>query len=206
MFRKIVLAISATLLVNAANAQNPLLGEVELKADSRTERDAGVWLDGQYVGFVSDLRGGDRLVLVPGRHDLLIKLVGYEDLRSTITVEPGEKSEYRVALQQKAGVTYPAKEGTARVRVEIEPEDAAIFVNETFVGHVDRFDGRRGLRMEPGTYRFTIALPGFEAFQTQLTLRADQTYEVKTRLKEGRLSDQAAELFVNNPGVMPTAD
>lgn len=190
----------------AAQAQNPLLGEVELEAASKIERDAGVWLDGQYIGFVDDLRGRDRLVLVPGRHELLFKLVGYQDVRSSITVEPGQDTEYRVAMEPKPGVTYPSKETTARLRIEVEPEDAAIFVNQTFVGHVDRFDGRRGMRLAPGTYRFTVALPGYESFQTELTLRAEQTYEIKTELPRGKLSNQAAELIAVNPGIIRASD
>ena len=47
--------------------------------------------------------------------------------------------------------------------------------------------------------RFTIALPGYEAFQSELTLRANQTYEVKTELQKGRLSEQAAQLLSANP-------
>lgn len=205
MFRKNVLGLSIVLAAGSVHAQNPLLGEVELKAGSKIERNAGVWLDGQYVGFVGDLRRGDRLVLVPGRHELLFKLVGYEDLPMSIAVEPRQTAEYVVSMEPVPGVTYPAKESTARVRIDVEPDDAAIFVNEAFVGHVDRFDGRRGMRIEPGTYRFVVALPGYEPFQTELTVRANQTYEVKTRLSKGRLSDQAAELIATT-AVAPASD
>lgn len=189
-------------VTGTVQAQNRLQGELELKPASGTERDAGVWLDGQYVGHVSDLRGGDSLVLVPGQHDLLFRLVGYEDLRHSVTIEPGEETEFRVSMAPKPDAVYPSKEDTARLRIEVEPSDAAIFVDQAFVGHVARFDGRRGMRIAPGTYRFTIALPGYESFQTELTLREQQTYEIKTKLKRGNLSDQAAQLIASNPGVV----
>jgi hypothetical protein len=192
----LVLAASAT------SAQNRLLGEIDLKANSKIERDAGVWVDGQYVGFVDDLQGNDRLVLVPGQHELLFRLVGYEDVRATITVEPDQRAEYRLSMQLRPGVTFPEEDSTARLRIEVEPEEAAIFVNQTFVGHVDRFNGRRGMRIAPGTYRVTVALPGYEAFQTEISLRAGQTYEIETDLRRGRLSEQAAELIATNPGVV----
>lgn len=206
MFRKNALGLAIVLAAGVVHAQSPLLGKVELRAQSRTDRNAGVWLDGQYVGFVRDLRGGDRLVLVPGRHELLFKLVGYKDLPMPIMVEPRQNAEYVVSMEPKPGLTYPAKEDTARVRIDVEPDDAAIFVNEAFVGHVDRFDGRRGMRIEPGTYRFVVALPGYETFQTELTVRANQTYEVKTELSRGRLSEQAAELLATRPGEVPAGD
>lgn len=193
---KIAIFLAGTLcLAPTGFAANPLLGEVELEPASRAERDAGVWVDGQYVGFVKDLDGSDRLVLVPGDHHVLVKLIGYEDLSSTIVVEPGQRSEYRVELQPVEGLAYPEKDATAKVRMDIEPKDAAIFVNERYVGHVDRFNGPKGMRLAPGSYRFTIALPGYRSFDTELAVRANQTYEVKTTLQEGPLGEQAQVLI-----------
>lgn len=203
MMKRIALCAAAlTCVTGITGAQNPLQGELELEAASKTERDAGVWLNGQYVGFVDDLRGGDRLVLVPGQHELLFRLIGYQDLETSITVEPGQRAEFRVSMAPEPGAVYPPRENTARLRIDVEPAEAAIFVDEKFVGHVDRFDGRSGMRIAPGTYRFTIALPGYEAFQTEMTLREAQTYEIKTNLGRGDLSDQAAELIAANAGVV----
>lgn len=190
----LLLGIVSSCIAANAWAASPLQGEVELQAASRLERDAGVWLDGQYIGFVKDLGGKGRLVLVPGSHDLLFKLVGYEDVARTIVVEPGDRKEYRVTMAQGANVTYPDKANTAQLRLSVKPGDAAIFVNDAYAGHVDRFGGRAGMRLSPGTYRFTIALPGYQPFNTELTLRSGQTYEIKTDLPKGQLGDQAEEL------------
>jgi len=194
MQTKIFLATVLAGVVISVNAANPLLGEVEIKPASKLERDAGVWLDGQYVGYVRDLQGKRKLVLVPGQHALLFKLVGYQDVASSITVEPGEETQYRVSMQPAPNVAYPTKESTARLRLSVEPEDAAVFVNNSYVGHVDQFDGRAGMRLAPGTYRFTIALPGYRSFETELTLRAEQDYEIKTELAKGSLEEQAGVL------------
>lgn len=182
----------------AAFAANPHLSEVEIEAAGKVERNAGVWLDDQYVGLVKDLKGKGKLVMLPGEHRLLFKLVGYEDVASTIVINPGEQKEYRVSMNEAAGTTYPDPEQTARVRISVEPDDAAVFVDGAFVGHVARFSGRRGMRLESGTHRITIALPGYQPFETQLTLRAGQDYEVKTTLPEGTLEDQADELTVSS--------
>lgn len=189
-----LLGIVLGLTSMAGFAANPIMGELSLEAATKAERDAGVWVDGQYVGYVRNLDGKDKLVLVPGEHRLTFKLVGYEPLERTIVVDPGEQSSYRVALQQGANVRYPDKDATARVRFHVEPKDAAIFVDEKYVGHVDRFDGRKGMRLSPGTYRFTIALPGYHPFNTELSVRAEQDYEVKTELPAAGYEDQAGEL------------
>jgi hypothetical protein len=175
-------------------AVNPVLGQLEFIPSSKIEGDAGVWIDGQYVGFVKALRGADRLVLLPGEHSVRLQLLGYQDLESTVVIEPGTKKRYRVKMAETPNLTYPEREETARLRFLIQPEDAAIFMDDVFVGHVDRFNGVTGMRVAAGTYRFTIGLPGHEPFKTELTVRAGQTYEIKTDLQEGDLNLQGDAL------------
>jgi hypothetical protein len=183
-------------LLAAARAfgASPILGEIEIEAASKIERDAGVWVDGQYVGFVKNLNGSDRLVLIPGEHRLHFKLIGYEDVEKTMIVEPGRKARYRISMAQAADLRYPDKDETGKIKISVEPADAAVFVNDRYVGHVDRFDGRKGMRLAPGTYRIKIALPGYQPFETQLTVRAQQSYELKTKLPKGKFEDQGGEL------------
>jgi hypothetical protein len=55
------------------------------------------------------------------------------------------------------------------------------------------------MRLSAGTYRVTIALPGYEPFNAELTVRAGQTYEIKTELEKGLLGEQALELTAREP-------
>ncbi len=192
-------AIAAWFVTGAGMAANPLQGEVELKAAGRVEQNAGLWLDGQYMGFVKDLEGKGKLVLVPGEHQLVFKLIGYNDLTSSIVVEPGSRKQYRVAMLPNPNAIYPDESNTAQLRISVKPAEAALFVNDSYVGHIDRFDGRRGMRLSAGTHRLTIALPGYEAFNTEITVRAGQTYEIKAELPKGSLDAQAAELIARSP-------
>jgi hypothetical protein len=195
----VLLSVVSWCAATGVFAATPLQGEVEIAAASKLERNAGLWLDGQYVGSVNELDGKGRLALVPGEHRLLFKLIGYEDVTSTIVVEPGTRQEYRLAMSPVADAKYPEKGDTAKLRIQVKPEVAAIFVNDSFVGRSDRFGGRQGMRLSAGTYRVTVALPGYEAFNAELTLRAGQTYEIKTELAKGRLGDQAEELTARTP-------
>jgi hypothetical protein len=52
------------------------------------------------------------------------------------------------------------------------------------------------MRLAPGTYRIKISLPGYQPFETQLTVRAEQSYELKTKLPKGGFEDQGGELAV----------
>ncbi len=174
----------------AGNAANPLLGEVEIRAASRLEKDAGVWLDGQFLGHMRDIKGKSRLVLVPGEHEVLIRLIGYSDIRKTIVVEPGRVHEFVARLEPDPDAVYPDPEDMARLKISVEPEEAAVFVNDVYAGHVDQFNGRRGMQMGPGVYGIRIALPGYQAFETELTVLANQEYEIKTELPKGSIVDQ----------------
>jgi hypothetical protein len=162
---------------------------------TRVERDAGVWIDGQYVGFLRELKG--RLELLPGEHSLLVKLAGYDDLNATFMVEPGERRDYPVLLQPSADAVYPDEQHTAELKIAVVPDRAAVFINGVFVGHVDRFDGRRGARLSPGTYDVRIALPGYEMFETRVTLNEQQTYEIETELARSSVRDQSADLVID---------
>ena len=202
MLRVIMVAGLLLLFASASSfAINSMQGEVQIDAASRVERDAGVWLDEQYIGYVRNLRGSGKLVLVPGEHRLVFKLIGYEDLASTIVVEPGEQTRYRVALRRAQDLDYPEKAETARLRLAVKPVEAAIFVDDVYVGHVNRFKGRNGMRLSAGTYRLTIALPGYQAFETELTLHAGQTYHIKTDLAEEALEAQAQVLTAREAAV-----
>ncbi len=190
--RWVITSVGLFFLFFATNsvAVNSMQGEVQIEAASRVERDAGVWLNDQYIGYVRNLRGSGKLILVPGEHRLVFKLIGYEDLLSTIVVEPGERTRYRVAMRRAPDLDYPEESETARLRLFVKPLDAAIFVNDAYVGHVNRFNGRKGMRLSAGTYRVTIALPGYEAFETELKLLAGQTYFIRTELPRRTLEAQ----------------
>lgn len=191
----VVLAFCAA-STTAVQAANPRLAEVEIDAASRAERNAGVWVDGQYIGYVRQLHGKSRLTLLPGRHELVFKLVGYEAVKSEVLLEPGERYEYRLSMPARDALEFPAKDETASIVLDVDPKDAAVFVNDRYAGHVDRFDGGRGMRLRAGSYRLKITLPGYRPFETEMTLEPSQRYEIETELMKGTIAEQGEDLMV----------
>ena len=179
------------------NAANPLFGEVDLDTATRTEKNAGVWLNGQYLGYVRDLKGKSKLVLPPGEHNLLFKLIGFKDLARHVIVEPGQKIELIVSLAPDNDLVFPDEAELAELKLEVQPEEAAVFVNDVYAGYVDQFNGRRGMQMGPGVYDIRIALPGYNAFETAITIVANQAYEIKTTLPRASIVDQSRGLSVS---------
>jgi PEGA domain len=194
---KLAMGLVLLLSLRLAAAANPLFGEIELDVASKVEKNAGVWLDGQYLGHVRELRGNGDLVLPPGEHRVLVKLIGFEDLERNVIVEPGQSQKIHVALVPDASVQYAAESELAELKLAVEPEEAAVFVNDTYAGYVDQFNGRRGMRMGPGVYSVRIALPGYDSFETDITITASQEYEIKTKLRKASIVDQSPGLAVS---------
>src|SRR5579864_8111269 len=83
-----------SVLVAAAGApesRNQVMGEVRLQGLSKVEKTSGVWVDGQYVGYLKELKGNKRILLLPGEHTISVRQNGYQDFNDTVLVKPGQK-------------------------------------------------------------------------------------------------------------------
>jgi hypothetical protein len=168
-----------------------VLAEVTLKPSSKIEKAAGVWVDGQYLGYLKELKGSKKILLLPGRHQLTAKLTGYLDFETEFEVAAGQTHEVRVAMRENLTATYPDPDEMARVKLKVEPSRAAVFVNDRYVGHVDQFRGfRKSLGLKPGTYKIHITLPGYQPFDTEITLLKQQNYSIETTLMKGGAEQQ----------------
>lgn len=62
------------------------MGEVDLVGATKLEQHSGVWIDGEYVGYI---KGSRKVLLLPGDHQIAVRHLGYKDVVQKITVEPG---------------------------------------------------------------------------------------------------------------------
>jgi hypothetical protein len=176
-----VMAISALLLSPAVYAGNDVMGEIEFEAKTKVERTSGVWVDGGYVGYLKELKGSKKVLLLPGEHVISVRQDGYQNFEQRVEVQPGQK--YLVRVQMQKAVTQPMPAVTATVKIEVNPNRAAVFVDGQFVGHVGEFEGAgRGMLVAPGAHKIRVALPGYQTFETEITALANQKVEVKTDL------------------------
>jgi PEGA domain len=63
------------------------------------QRDAEVYVDGDYVGVVDDFNGSQRLELTSERHRIEIRREGFEPVAFDVNVEPGRTVTYRSRLR-----------------------------------------------------------------------------------------------------------
>jgi hypothetical protein len=184
-----------------AGSSNDVLGEVQLKAVDKIEKTAGIWVDGQYLGYLKELKGSKKILLLPGRHEITARLSGHLDFETTLDLKAGEKKVVRIAMRENPDAHLPDPHDMARVKVLVKPTRAAVFVNDRYVGHVDQFRGIGDfLGLNPGTYRIHITLPGYLPFETEMTLAKAQKYEIKTKLQKGNASEDD-KLMTGNDGL-----
>jgi hypothetical protein len=167
-------------------AQNAIMGQLEFQGASKVERASGVWIDGQYVGYLGELKGSKKILLLPGDHDLAVRQAGYMDFTEKLTVEPKELLPVPVKMQKAPDQTYPKV--TAQLKMDIQPDRAAVFVDDRFLGHAGELGGAfHSMLLSPGTHRIKVELPGYQSFETDVTLVAGQKSEVKTSLAKGSI-------------------
>jgi len=183
--RRIYLSIWILFLVLAllptVGAENAVMGEIQFEGKSHVEKTSGVWVDGQYVGYLKELKGSKKVLLLPGEHVITVRQDGYQDFTERVMVEPGQKQVVRVAMAKAP--TGPLPQVTAQVKIAVNPSRAAVFLDGLFVGHVGEFEGvGRGMLVAPGLHQIRIALPGYQTFETSISPIANQKVEIKTDL------------------------
>jgi hypothetical protein len=194
----ILLAIPvAVLLPSVVVAQNQLLGEVEILGKTKVDKTSGVWVDGQYLGYVDELTGDKKILLLPGDHEIDVRQAGYLEQDQKITVEPGKKTTLNVSMQKDPKARFPSG-ATAEVKLEVTPDRAAVFVDDAYVGTPKEFGGLgRAMVIAPGKHHVKIALAGYQDFTTEINLRPGQKITIKTDLLNGSIT-QAGPAIKSN--------
>jgi PEGA domain len=176
---------TSTLFLPALHAgNNSVLGEVELVGASKVENTSGVWVDDQYVGYLNELKGSKKLLLLPGEHTITVRQGGYLDFNQKVVVRAGEKQTINVKMEKDTRIALPKI--TAEIKLDVKPSRAAVFVDGVYVGHIGEFGGMgKALLVAPGRHKIEISLPGYQTFDTEIDLVANQKSAVKTELVKG---------------------
>jgi len=189
----LIALICSSFIVTVVQAQNQILGEVRFTGTTSIERDSGVWVDGQYIGYLKELKGKKKVLLLPGKHQIAVRQSGYDDFSEEIVVEPAQIQLVEVTMKETPRAIVP--DITATLKLKVQPTRAAVFLDDRFVGHAGEFGGAfRSMLVSPGKHRIKIELPGYRTFETEVNLLAGQKTEVKTELVKGSIQ-QAGPLI-----------
>ena len=176
-------------------AQEKVMGELRFSAASKAEKDSGVWVDGQYVGYLRELKGDKKIVLLPGDHEIVVRQGGYQDFTEKVLAEPGQVHLVAVRMLKDPRAVYPG-ENAAILKFDITPKRSAVFLDDAYVGHAGDFGGAlHSMAVVPGTHRIKIELPGYRTFETEVSVLPGQKAEIKTDLVKGSI-EQAGPLIL----------
>jgi hypothetical protein len=170
-----------------------VMGELKFSGNTQLDRDSGVWIDGNYVGYVKELKGHKKVLLLPGQHHIVVKQAGYQDFVRDLVVEPGGVQEVQVSLQMLAGAKTP--DVTSELKISVQPKRAAVFLDGHYVGHAGELGGKvHSLLVAPGKHTIRVELPGYRTFETDVNVIEGQKSEVKTELVKGSIQQAGADI------------
>jgi len=193
-----VVASLALLFVSLAPSRlsaqsSEVMGEVRFVGNTQIDRDSGVWIDGTYIGYVKELKGNKKVLLLPGKHQIVVRQAGYTDFTRDLTVDPGQLQEVQVTMQMLPGAKTP--DITSELKITVQPKRAAVFLDGNYVGHASELGGKfHSLQVSPGKHRIKVELPGYQTFETDVDVVAGQKSEMKTELLKGTIDQAGAEI------------
>jgi PEGA domain len=194
-FNRALLCSLVCLLVLPAvsRAQNQVMGRLQFVAQTDTDKKSGVWIDGQYVGYVDELKGDKEIYLLPGEHEVSVRQAGYVDFTQKLTVEPGKEITINVSMQKDPRAEY--SQVTAEIKIKVAPDRAAVFVDGAYAGTAHEFGGiGRAMLVAPGKHHIKIDLPGYRTFDTDVNLLPRQKVTIKTKLEPGSITQADSAL------------
>ncbi len=186
--RSLTVILAVVVAVGLAQAEDKVQSELKFVAHTKADKTAGVWIDGQYVGFVKELNGDKKITLLPGKHEVVVRQAWYKDYVEQIVLEPGQTTVVNVALLKEAKPN--TREATGELKISATPTRAAVFVDNQFAGNVSEFDGAgKAMLLTPGRHNIRVALPGYLPFETVVDLRAHQKLKIQTELVKGSITE-----------------
>jgi hypothetical protein len=177
------------------------MGQVQFQPTTKEAKTSGVWIDGQYVGYLGELKGSNKLKLLPGDHAIVVRQAGYFDFNKKVVVEPRMVSDVRVSMEKDSRFTYPDPKTSSEVRLDVQPSRAAVFLDDYYIGTVSEYYGvEHAMLVVPGKHHFKIALPGFKTFEAEVDLQPRQKFALRTDLVGASIKDADSLIRTDAPG------
>lgn len=178
------LAAASALLFVAPTLQGQAAKSAELRLipETRVEKLAGVWVDGQYVGYVDQFKGRDTLTLAPGKHSLIVRESGMTDMTRELNLAPGGALDLMVKLPEPDPSSAIAG-GPGELKIMIAPESAAVYVDGKFAGPAVQFGSvGRVLRLPEGKHEVRISQSGYKDYVTSVDISSSERQTIEWRL------------------------
>jgi hypothetical protein len=106
-----------------------------------------------------------------------------EDVEPPVAPAPPADAETWRAPEPPGRDVAPSSQG--RLRFEVEPDDAAVYLDDRYVGTAEELgDLSRGLRLSPGNHVVTVVRPGYETKTVTVESKPGATIDVVIELEK----------------------
>lgn len=148
--------------------------------------DAGVWIDGKYIGHADRFSGpGENLFLPPGEHEVRFTMVYFKDHVEKVVIREGEKTVIRRRLDPSDEKRPTGPFG----KVKIHPAgalNAAVLVNGRHIGYADQMNKiAQTLLLEPGKHEIELRYEGYKPWKQTVEIQAGQRIVLEPTLEAG---------------------
>jgi hypothetical protein len=75
------------------------------------------------------------------------------------------------------------EQGSARIRLEIRPDDASVYLDDRFIGRASELDSDGGLAVAPGRHTLVVSRPGYRERRIELDVSRGETEKVEITLE-----------------------
>jgi hypothetical protein len=124
---------------------------------------AGVFIDGKYVGPASRFTVPERYAVPPGEHEVSLRDPRCEDFTTKVTVAAKKKTKIKYSLkklpepQGPFGTLRFGGDGDQSFMSVTAGDTGAVFLNDKFYGYIDELNNKgSGLLLPPGTYKLRV--------------------------------------------------
>ncbi len=145
---------------SAIYAGNEVMGEIQFEGRSKVERTSGVWVDGGYVGYLKELKGSKKVLLLPGEHVISVKQDGYHDFTERVVVQAGTKVCRSRGDGESRNACNALGDGNGRKLPSIRIEPRFLWTGSSWGPWVSLMGQAGGMLVVPGTHKIRVALPG----------------------------------------------
>ena len=143
--------------------------------------DAGIFVDGKYIGPASRFTVPERYAVDPGSHDVTFKDPRYEEMTTKVTVVAGKTTKLKYnpkKLPEPKGPFGRLRLGGGEKEsfISVTAGDVgALYLNGKFFGYVDQMNNMgSGLLIPAGEYELYISSPLFGEIKQQVKIEVNK--------------------------------
>jgi len=156
--------------------------------------DTEVFIDGVYRGDAGSLKNTATYIpLAPGPHSIALEKEGFIPKKFEVKTRSGEVIELDVTMKILSAEPTATVEKSYNLDLEkkgsvlfkVEPQDASVYIDDTFYGPLSQFDDENStILLSEGKHNIVITRPGYVDYESTIEVVGDTLKEIHLNLEK----------------------